>query len=47
MANEKKQGYSIYPAPSQQSYDIAPGPQPLVSVPGPHALLVIMKFLKN
>ena len=35
MANEKKQGYLIYPAPSPRSYDMTPGPQSLTSVPRP------------
>ena len=47
MANEKKQGYSIYPAPSPRSYDMAPGSHSLALAPGPHALLVIMTFLEN
>ena len=43
----KKQGYQICPAPSPRSYDMAPGPHPLASVPDPHTLLVIMTFLEN
>ena len=47
MAEEKKKGYQIYPAPSPWSYDIALDPQPLASVPSRYALLVIMIFLEN